>query len=385
MRRDALILAGLFAALAALIALGPARSTSAPGSSASSHASGPGGALALYRWLGALGYDVDRLQYAEFAPDPDADLLIVLGPTERYSDEEAAAVAAWVAAGGTLLVAEGRPGAFGMGANLLEAFDLAVAPVDDAGEPPERVAVLQPALGDPPALTLEAPASGAISTERADVARLAGSEGRPVLVGLQHGEGYVYASSAVHPFTNGGIGQADNAAMALNLLRRVEPGGRVVFDEYHHGFQGEASLRTLLLGTPWGWATLYAAAVGAAYMALTGRRFGRPVPLREEAGRRSSAEYLESLAGLLRRAGRADYLQGHFRSAFKRRLARAHGLNPDLDDAAYLEALADVSPAQARSAREVLAGLAQAAPDEQAILRAVAEADRIADGRSPGS
>lgn len=381
MRRDVLILAGLFVVLAALIALGPARNVAAPGSSATSHASGDGGALALFRWLDAMGYDVDRIEYAEFAPDPDADLLIVLGPSERYSREEADAVAVWVAAGGTLLVAEDSAGPFGMSANLLDAFELEVTHPDAQDIPPERVPVLQPALGAPPALSLEANTGATLRTERSDVARLAGDEQHPVLLGLQHGEGYVFASSAVHPFTNAGLGQADNAALMLNLLRRVPPEGRVVFDEYHHGFQGETSLRTLLLGTPWGWATLYAVAIGAAYLAFTGRRFGRPVPLAAEADRRSSAEYLESLAGLLRRAGKADYLQNHFRGAFKRRLARTYGLNPDLDDAAFLAALADVSPAQSRAAAEVLAQLARPAPDEQAILRAVAAADQIAESR----
>jgi hypothetical protein len=379
MRRDALILAGLFAALAALIALGPASNTSAPGLSASSHASGEGGALALHRWLDTLGYDVGRIQYAEFAPDPEADLMLVLGPTERYTREEAAAVAEWVAGGGTLVVADGREGAFGMAANLLDAFELDVAALPDGGLQ-EQAPALQPVLGEPPVLRIEARAAAAIRTERADVARLAGSETAPVLVGLQHGEGYVYASSAVHPLTNAGLGRADNAALMLNILRRVPAGGRVVFDEYHHGFVGQPSMRSLLLSTPWGWAILYAAAVGAVYLALTGRRFGRPVPLREEAGRRSSAEYLESLAGLLRRAGKSDYLRAHYRASFKRRLARLHGLNPDLDDRAYLEALADASPAHAGAAAEVLARLAQPGADERALLRVVAEADRLTGG-----
>ena len=123
MRRDALLLAGLFAALAVFIALGPARSASDPAAgSHSSHSSGPDGALALYRWLAALGYKVERLQYQTFAPDPAADLLIVLAPRERFSREEAAEVAAWVEEGGVLLVAEGRAGAFGDAAPLLAAF-----------------------------------------------------------------------------------------------------------------------------------------------------------------------------------------------------------------------------------------------------------------------
>jgi len=375
-KRDVLILAGIFILLAAFIALGPARATSMPGIGASSYASGPGGALAFFQWLGELGYDLERVQGKAFAPDPDAALMLVLGPSERYSREEAAAVAEWVAAGGTLLVADGNVGAFGMAERLLEAFELELVPLPDDAAPLLEAPVLQPALGIPPARTLRAEASGAISSARADLAVLAGSEAAPVLVGLQHGEGYVYASSAVFPFTNAGLAEPDNAAAVLNLLRRVPPGGRVVFDEYHHGFIDAPSLRALLLGTPWGWATLYAAGVAAGYLALTGRRFGRPVPLREEVARRSSAEYMESMAGLLRRAGKLEFVQTHYRTSLKRRLARTYGLNPQLDDAPFLEGLADVSPAHARTAAALLAQLARPT-DEQTLLRLVAESDSL--------
>jgi hypothetical protein len=377
MRRDLAILVALFVGLAALIALGPARSASTPGTSASSHASGPGGALALYRWLDDLGYETTRIQHRDFAPDPEADLLILLDPSERVSREEAAAVAAWVEGGGTLLLAESRTGAFAGGAALLDAFELRVVALDAQTPPPELLPVTQPVLALPLAAQLEARASAVLSSERADLAPLAEAGGQPVIVGFQQGAGYVYAASAVHPFTNAGLGQADNAALVLNILRRVPQGGRVAFDEYHHGFIAEPSLRRLLLETPWGWAILYAAAVGAGYLLLTGRRFGRPVPLRAEAARRSSAEYLESLAGLLGRAGKTDDVRRHYRAGLKRRLARTYGLNPDLEDAPFLEALADASPAQASAAAAALAQL-DAAPDERALLQALAEADRVA-------
>jgi hypothetical protein len=378
MRRDALILIGLFVALAAFIALGPGRSASDPTvSSHSSHSSGPGGALALYRWLGGMGYEVERLQYRAFAPDPAADLLIVLEPSERFTREEAAAVAAWVAEGGALLVAEGQAGAFGDAAPLLAAFELEVAPAPGEGGFVDTAPVLQPALSAPLALRLRALTGGVLRTERADVALLAGTAEAPVLAGLQVGEGYVYASSAAHPFSNEGLRAADNAALVLNILRRVPPGGRVVFDEVHHGFVSQPSLRALLLGTPWGWAILYAAATMAGYLTLTGRRFGRPMPLRAEAQRRSSAEYLESMAGLLRRAGKLDYAQEHFRASFKRHLARAHGLNPELEDAAFVESLAEVSPDKARAAQEILARLAGPIGSEAELLRVVAAADEL--------
>jgi hypothetical protein len=378
MRRDALILAGLYVALAAFIALGPGRSVSDPSAgSHSSHSSGPDGALALYRWLGSMGYEVERLQYQEFTPLPAADLLIVLGPSERFAREEAEAVAAWVADGGALLVAEERAGAFGDAAPLLDAFELEVAPAPGGAGPIAAAPVLQPALSAPLALRLRAETAAILRSQRADLAPLAGTTEAPVVAGLQVGEGYVYASSAAHLFSNAGLGAADNAALVLNILRRVPPGGRIVFDEVHHGFVSQPSLRALLLGTPWGWAILYAAATLAGYLALTGRRFGRPVPLKAEAQRRSSAEYLESMAGLLRRAGKLDYAQAHFRASFKRRLARAHGLNPQLEDPAFVESLAETNPGLARPAQEILARLAGPIGSEADLLRVVAAADEL--------
>ncbi|MCX7792599.1 MAG: DUF4350 domain-containing protein, partial [Chloroflexaceae bacterium] len=314
MRRDALILGGVFAALALFIALGPGRAVSVPGVGASSHASGPQGALALYRWIDALGYDVRRLQYLErFAPDPEAAMLIVLGPGERYTLDEAAAVAEWVEAGGILVLADDRPGQLAGAAPLLRAFDLELfaPPPDQLLEP---APVLQPVFGVPPARVVVAGATTALRTTRADAVPLVGASAAPLVLGLPYGAGYVFASAALHPFTNSGLGEGDNAAMVLNMLRRAPPGARVVFDEYHHGFISQPSLRGLLLGTPWGWAILYTALMLAAYLALTGRRFGRPAPLREETARRSSAESLESPDGLLPRVGRRDALQAHYRA-----------------------------------------------------------------------
>ncbi len=380
MRRDLLILAGLFAALALFIALGPGRAASVPGSGASSHASGPRGALALYRWIEALGYDVRRLQYAErFAPDPEAAVLIVLGPSERYTGDEAAAVAEWVERGGVLILADDRPGQLGGAAPLFRAFDIELF-VPPENPLPEPAPVLQPAFSAPPARAVVASAPTVLRTTRADAVPLAGANAAPLVLGLPYGNGYVFASAALHPFTNGGLDEGDNAAMVLNMLRRAPQGGRIVFDEYHHGFISQPSLRALLLGTPWGWAILYTALMLAAYLAFTGRRFGRPVPLQAETARRSSAEYLESMAGLLRRAGRREALQAHYRATFKRRLARASGLSPHLDDAAFLEALAAIAPERAERARALLTAMAAPAASDAALLRLVAEADQIVDG-----
>jgi hypothetical protein len=375
MRRDLALLILTFVALAALIGLGPGRQEEPAWGGPSSHVSGPHGALGLYLWLDELGYQAERLQYEAFDP-ARADLLIVLGPITRYSREEAEAVRAWVEAGGVLIVAEDRTALGAPAGPLLAAFDLAVVPAP-AGAGAASAPVLQPALGAPPARRLAAPGDAVVAAERDDLAPLAGTNEHPVLAGLQVGEGYVFASAADYPFSNDGLRDRDNAAAALNLLRRIPPGGRVVFDEIHHGFVGQPSLRGLLIETPWGWATLYGLAVAAGYLALTGRRLGRPMPLTIETARRSSAEYLTSMAGLLRRAGKGVYIQNHFRASFKRRIARASGLSPDQGDEELVAALAQTRPADARAVAELLARMAGPPGDDKALLALVRDADTL--------
>lgn len=379
MQRDALIVGGLFIVLVLVIALGPARAARMPGAGASSHSSGPQGALALYRWLEALGYKVDRYQFREqFIPDPDADLLIVLRPAERYTAEEAAAVAAWVKRGGVLLLADDRPGPTANAAPLFQAFELEVV-APPGGVLPDPVTPAQPVFSEPPVQRVTAATGVVLRTGRADVAPLLGDAAAPLVVGFQHGAGYVFASSTVYPYTNRGLSKHDNAAMTLNMLRRIPSGGRVVFDEYHHGFITTPSARTLLLGASWGWAILYAALIMGGYLALTGRRFGRAMPLREEHARRSSAEYLESMAGLLRRAGRRDAVQAHYRTWLKRRLARASGLPASLDDDAFLAALNEIAPARAAQASALLSRLTIPVKDDTTLLHLVADADRLVE------
>jgi hypothetical protein len=205
-------------------------------------------------------------------------------------------------------------------------------------------------------------------------------QGNAVIVaGLKHGAGYIYLSSATYPFTNEGLGDAENAALVLNMLRRVPSGGRIQFDEYHHGFFTPPSTGRLLLGNPWGWAAAYAVAVIAIYLILSGRRFGRPIPLKEEVARRSSAEYIESMADLFQRGGKRAYILRHYHNAFKRRLARKDGVNPQLDDAEFVRELARVRQVDEAQLTALLARLRNDKPSESDLVHTVGAADEAAD------
>lgn len=378
MKRDILILAGLLAALVLFVALGPGRAQPADPARPTTHSSEPSGALALFEWARAMGYDARRLEYRDFALSDDDHALVLLSPAEPVTRDEARAALDWVARGGTLIMADDTS-AFGARNALLDALQVEVRVLTGTAVI-ETAAPLQPALDQPPLAQAAVRAERFLLPARDDIVPLLGTRDALLVAGLRYGRGYVYLSAATHPFTNGGLADEGNAALALNMLRRVPPGGRVLFDEIHHGFVSPPSAGSAVLATPWGWAGLYAAVVVAAYLALTGRRFGRPVPLAEETARRSSSEYVDSMADLFQRGGKRGYILAHYHDALKRRLARPYGVSPQQDDEPFAREVAAAAGLDERRLAALLARLRAAGPDEAALLRAVADADTYLGG-----
>jgi hypothetical protein len=197
-----------------------------------------------------------------------------------------------------------------------------------------------------------------------------------VVLGMQHGAGYIYVSSALHPFTNAGLRHPDNAAFVLNLLRRTTnpTDGHILFDEWHHGFHTPPSLRGLVLGSAWGQGVVYALVVLAIYLVWTGRRFGQPVPLHEDVVQRSSAEYVASMADLFQRGRKHEYILHHYAQRFKRTLARPYGINPRLDDAAFVAELTRYNETlNKETLLALLARLRRERVSEEYLTRTVAE------------
>ena len=214
-----------------------------------------------------------------------------------------------------------------------------------------------------------------LAPQRSDYAPLFGASGQILVAGIRIGSGYVYVSAITQPFTNSGLRDPQNAALVLNMLRRAPPGGRILFDEYHHGLIAPPSPTDGLLATPWGWAGVYAAMATALFLLLGGRRFGRPVPLKEEMVRRSSAEYVESIADLYQRGGKRGYMLRHFYADFKRRLAQPYGINPQLEDREFVYQMAQAHPVDEAALLALLAQLRAMPASDDDLLRVVAAAD----------
>lgn len=384
-RLDLLILIGLFLALVLFILYGPtSRSGPTVGEQTpTTYSSGNGGALALFSWVRAMGYTAERLEYRAFELDERDAALLMLNPSTFVDSEEAQHVLDWVEQGGTLIYAVDSSIAFGPPSMLLDALEVDLA-VYSATQLLETAQPQQPVLDQPPFATAQVRAGRVLRPRTSDIVGLLGQDDALVVAGLRRGRGYIYLSSAIYPFTNAGLRADGNPELVMNMLRRVPPGGRVLFDEYHHGFVAPPSPTSTATSTPWGWALTYAVLLTAAYLLLSGQRFGRPLPLREELLRRSSAEYVENMADLFQRAGKRVYILKHYREAFRRRLARPYGLNPQAADRELVRALANVHPADEAAAATLLERLGRQELSEDDMIRVVADADALL-ARTTGS
>lgn len=371
-RRELLLLLGLFASLIGFAIFGPRPQPAAPGLPGSTYNAQPDGSMALLRWLGDLGYDAAPLAYQEFRLGEDVDVLFVLNVGESYTLEHADALREWVDGGGTLIVAH-QQGAFVAG----ELLDELGASTENLTTTIERLTPSQPILSQPPVISVTVATEYVLELDRTDYAPLLEAPEGLVLVGWAQGSGYVYLSSSLHPFSNAGLGDAGSGALVLNMLRRAPPGARVLFDEYHHGFFTAPDTTKTFLSSPWGQAAVYLALLCLLYLLLTARRFGAPVPLPEQTARRSSAEYVESMAGLFQRAGQRGFVLRHFYTALKRRLARPYGLNPRLGDDEFVAELSRHRAVDEPTLRRTLRGLQQQNPSESELVRVLAEADSI--------
>lgn len=380
-RRDLFILLGLFVILISFIAISPQlRPPEIAADFPTSHSQDSTGTLALYRWLGAAGYDARRLEYRDFALDEADDALIMLNPSEPISAEHANQVLAWVDQGGTLILADDQSVTFGPQNQLLDKLDVAfdVYTTTQTFELPIQEATAQQPVFTTPLVKRVLARTGRVVSvpNRNDHVALLGTNDATVIAGMKRGRGYIYLSAATYPFTNAGLRDADNAALVLNLLRRVPAGGRVQFDEYHLGYFTAPSTPSLVLGSPLGWAATYAVLASGLYLILSGRRFGRPIPLQAEVARRSSAEYVTSMADLFLRGGKREYIATHYYQAFKRKLAKRDGVSPQLDDMAFVRELARAHDLDQAALASLLARL-RTARSEAALISAISEAEAL--------
>ncbi|HEX7997526.1 MAG TPA: DUF4350 domain-containing protein [Pyrinomonadaceae bacterium] len=146
-----------------------------------------------------------------------------------------------------------------------------------------------------------------------------------LLVDYPHGLGRIVILSDPFIVANRGINQANNLQLAINVL--TETDGLIAFDEYH---QGRGTSRNELLsyfsGTPLVAMLVQLGLIVLAVFWTSGRRFARPLPV-PQVDRRSSLEYVASMAELQQRARAYDLAIENIYMRIRRVLARYAGVD----------------------------------------------------------
>ena len=333
----------------------------------STYHSGPTGTRALHDYLSESGYKVIRWREAPEKLAGNSGSLIatfvLVGNTQvPFTEEEAKSLHRWIAKGGRFVLIDRHTGSHllpksdGWSINLT-GFSLPDLDTDpaDAKKMTENVTALQPV--QPTGLTLnvtsvmpsrfasrittvfpvddtsetydpidygdDAGADYVETSSGAPITHVADENGA-LLVDYAYGRGRVVVLSDPYIVSNGGIALNDNLQLAINTLGYK---GVIAFDEYHQGrgVSGNA-LASYFAGTP-------VLALGAQFVLLillilwtNARRFGRPLPL-AQVDRRSSLEFVASMAELQERSRAFDLAIENIYARTRRVLARYAGVD----------------------------------------------------------
>jgi hypothetical protein len=334
----------------------------------STYHAGPTGLRALYDFLSESGYKVMRWRESPEKllgeSGEKVHTFVVVGRTQvAFTAAEERALREWVAEGGALVLIDRGPNSEllpSTGDWTIRAVDASFPPLPvDPGNPKEmtegskgiqpiqptiltqdlqtvlpskfasRITIetrkkeskkSEPAAANETRIEIENARDGS----PAPVVHLADGGG-PLLVDYTYGAGRIVLLSDPYFVANGGIKLDDNLQLAINLLTSAD--GLIAFDEYHQG-RGETqnAFAGYFAGTP----VLPLAGQLALLILLVlwtrARRFARPLPL-AQIDRRSSLEFVASMAELQERSRAFDLAIENIYSRTRRVLARHAGVD----------------------------------------------------------
>ncbi|MBV8194203.1 MAG: hypothetical protein JOY80_01600 [Candidatus Dormibacteraeota bacterium] len=343
----------------------------------SSRSAGKLGTLALYTWFGRLGLDVSRLSGTFDLSQ--ADVLIEHDPTVDFDSQELYSLTAFVHSGGELVFSfdgsatpEAEP--------VLARFGLQVEAVEDSG----TAVPAQPF--DPSDTVHMVPVGpGFALLDQQPLVPLLRENGQTVAAAVAVGSGRAFVIANSQPLSNDGLRHDDSATFVLNLIERAR-GGRIAFDEFHHGEGGGSGGASAIFAGPIGVAAALAAVLCLVVLAVNGRRVGRALSPGDEAAVPSATTYAAALGDLFARSRRRGMIAARYAEELKRRIGAITGVVPVADDREFIAALDLASAPGARSAEALLARarrLQQGDPDERSLLQLARDIDEAERAWSP--
>ena len=289
----------------------------------------------------------------QLLPLPDAagsaSTIITAGPTRPLAASEAEHLQRWLNAGGqlVLLTANGWPLRRRAAASALAIREESVGDKGGGDTFLSRYApglhwtkpgpintgrVIGPSVPDGEIILTWR--RGFATTGAAKVIALAGSTALAVEIPV--GQGRIIAIADPTMASNGALRSSDNAVWLISLATGWRR-GKILFDEYHHGFgqkRGAMELTRAFFLTPWGWCVLQIVVAGLLYIFGYRRRFGR---IREMArpDRASPLELVEARAGVFQAAAAQTLAANLILQHLCQTLGKARGKTVDSNDLSH--------------------------------------------------
>lgn len=340
----------------------------------SSRSAGKLGTLALYTWFQDLGLHVHRVA-GSFTVGA-TDMLIEYEPTIAFTSDDLATMVSLVKGGGDLVLV-GDESTISVVQPLLDALDVAMGrPVAGGDATPE-----QPfdSTGRVRSVPMGPGFSVATLPNLVPLLR-SGDDVVAAALRLQDG-GRAYVFGSTLPFSNDGLRHDDSPYLLLSLLQRAR-GGRIAFDEYHHGEGGQAAEgAAAIFNGPIGVAAVLFTGLAFTALAVNGRRLGRSVAAGDAAAVPSATGYVAAMGHLFARTRQRGAVAARYADELKRRIGALTGIDSHLDDMTFVAAIeGSEGSSRARALRELLErlrSLQASAPNEAQLLRAAREVDSV--------
>lgn len=314
------------------------------------------GTSALRAYADALGHSSGSVE-GDFTLPSSSGLLFVFTPTNGFSAAEVQQLTSWMQSGGVLIYAaeDGDP-------QLDTQFGLSRSQTNV----PAKAHAGAPILGG---VATVSGADGAhpFRPTASQVALLRNEAGDVLAVRQDVGHGQLVALADPLILCNGYLGNLDNGRFAADLMAMTPTGGRIWFDEFHHGAAATGSPETAWMTTPWGIALLAVVLIAFVGLALRGRAFGPRIPLRARDDR-STAEYAVAVGSLLHRTGARRVTLQALLSATRRAVAQRVGLGGDVSGDRLNSIIAQRAPAAAEALAGAERDLESASTSEAEVL-----------------
>ncbi len=335
----------------------------------SSRSAGTLGTLAMYTWFSRLGLDVNRIS-GTFTLQ-NSDVVFCYDPTDPLTSSDVKATMSFLRSGGDLVLAI-SPGSLASAAPLLGNLGVDPAPAARAG----TATVAQPF--DSTGRVANVPVGAGLTfTDHEPIVPMLVENGEVVAGMVRVGSGRVYVLGDTQPLSNDGLRHGDSAFLALSLLQRAR-GGRISFDEYHHGETSATSGAGAIFDGPVGLATALIALVVLLAIALNGRRFGKPASDGDSAAVPSAGAYVSAMGQLFARSRQRGPIAARYADELKRRIGSATGVDRHLDDPTFCAAIAATGDPGAPGLAALLTharALAERRPEESELLRLARDVD----------